>query len=571
VLLVILGLALLAGAGYGAAYLTAGDKVPRGTTVAGVDVGGRSESGAARALQDGLAERTGRSFRLVAGEVTQPFKAEELGLSVDYAASVSDAGGGRSWRPQRLWDYFTGGRELPAVVDLDPTALAAAMASLSEAAGSAPRDGAVAFVASGVQVTPAEPGQQVDTTEAEAMLRAAYLEDSDRTGAARIQLPLQASQPDIDEADVQLAVDSFANPAVSGPVTLVFGSTPVRLQPRDFASALSMVAQDGALVPKLDPEALRALVAAGVGAPGAPVDATVTLVDGRPKVTKAQPGVSYDPATITDSFLAALQAPEGQRELNVVSTVAEPAFTTQQARDLKIKEKVSSFTTYYPYAEYRNINIGRAAELVNGTVLKPGDTFSLNDVVGERTRANGFTEGFVINDGILVEDLGGGVSQMATTTFNAAFFAGLEDVEHRPHSFYISRYPVGREATVAWGAIDLRFKDDTPYGVLVQASVTPATPTSQGVVTVSMWSTKTWDITTTTGERHNPTRPKTRTLDTADCVPNTGYGGFDIDVVRYFRQPGQSALDHQEEFETTYTPSDSVVCTPPPTGAGPAT
>ena len=65
---------------------------------------------------------------------------------------------------------------------------------------------------------------------------------------------------------------------------------------------------------------------------------------------------------------------------------------------------------------------------------------------------------------------------MATTTFNAMFFAGLKDVEHKPHSFYIDRYPVGREATVAWGAVDLRFKNDTPYGVLVQANVTPATP-----------------------------------------------------------------------------------------------
>ena len=121
--------------------------------------------------------------------------------------------------------------------------------------------------------------------------------------------------------------------------------------------------------------------------------------------------------------------------------VAKPDFTTQEARDLQIKERVSTFTTYYPYADYRNVNIGRAAELVNGTVLKPGETFSLNDTVGERTRANGFTEGYIIQDGILMHDLGGGVSQMATTTFNAMFFAGLEDVEHKPHSFYIDRYP----------------------------------------------------------------------------------------------------------------------------------
>ena len=82
-------------------------------------------------------------------------------------------------------------------------------------------------------------------------------------------------------------------------------------------------------------------------------------------------------------------------------------------------------------------------ELIDGTVLKPGETFSLNDTVGERTAENGFVKGFIIENGIFKEDYGGGVSQSATTTFNAAFFAGLEDVEHKPHSFYIDRYPVG--------------------------------------------------------------------------------------------------------------------------------
>ena len=111
---------------------------------------------------------------------------------------------------------------------------------------------------------------------------------------------------------------------------------------------------------------------------------------------------------------------------------------------------------------------------------------------------------------------------MATTTFNAAFFAGLEDVEHKPHSFYIDRYPVGREATVAWPTVDLRFRNDTPYGVLISARLTPSTPSSSGALTVSMYSTKYWDITATTGERYNFTQPETRTLRTEDCYPNDG-------------------------------------------------
>jgi vancomycin resistance protein YoaR len=280
-------------------------------------------------------------------------------------------------------------------------------------------------------------------------------------------------------------------------------------------------------------------------------------------VIPARPGVGYDPADVTNAFLELVTRPQGKREMAVKATVQEPEFTTQDARELGIKEKVSTFTTYYPYAEYRNTNIGRAAELVDGTLLKPGETFSLNDVVGERTRENGFTEGFIISDGIFKEDLGGGVSQMATTTFNAMFFAGLEDVEHKPHSFYIDRYPVGREATVAWGAVDLRFRNDTKYGVLIEADVTPSTPSTSGVVTVSMWSTKVWDVTATTSARYNATSPETRVLRTEDCYPNEGYGGFDVDVTRTFRRAGSTEVAKTETFHTTYTPSDTVICEPP--------
>ena len=139
------------------------------------------------------------------------------------------------------------------------------------------------------------------------------------------------------------------------------------------------------------------------------------------------------------------------------------------------------------------MNIGRAAELINNTVLKPGDTFSLNGIVGERTAKNGFVEGYIIQGGKFRKELGGGVSQSATTTYNAMFFAGLKDIQHQPHTLYIDRYPPGREATVAWPTLDLKFQNNTKYGVLVQAYVKKATPSTQGSITVKMWSTKTYD------------------------------------------------------------------------------
>jgi vancomycin resistance protein YoaR len=493
----------------------------------------------------------------VDGEVTR-ITPDQAGLSVDYAASVEAAGGERSWAPGRLWDYYTGGDDLDAVLTVDEERMQATVDRLVAESGTPPRDGDLRFDGARVDVVEPRGGQQVDPDEARAALEAAYLGE----GEAAV-LDLHPAGPDIDEADVQQALDDFANPALSGPVTLVFDKSRVTLSPQDFGDVLGVRAEGGELVPALDAKRLIRLVDDRISRDGAPVDATVRLVGGKPRVVPAKPGVTYEPVDVEEVFLELVTRKDGKRQEQVPSTVAKPDFTTRDARALGIKERVSTFTTYYPYAEYRNVNIGRAAELIDGTVLKPGETFSMNDTVGERTRENGFTEGFIIADGVFKEDLGGGVSQMATTLFNAMFFAGLEDVEHRPHSFYIDRYPVGREATVVWGALDLRFRNDTDHGVLIDTNVTPGTPSSQGVVTVSMYSTKVWDIESITGDRYNLTEEDTRVLRTPDCYPNDGYGGFDIDVTRVFRRAGSSEVVRRETFTTTYTPSDTVICKPP--------
>ena len=555
VLLTVLGLAFLVGLLWVAAYAFAGEKVPRGTSVAGIDIGGKSQDDAVQALEDGFADREAIDVTVDGENV--PMTAESAGLSVDYRASVDEAGAERSWSPGRLWDYYTGGGELDPVVSVDESTLGATLDRIDEEHGTPAKEGDVRFVGGAARPVFGEDGEEVDRDAAESALRAAYVDE----GTA--ELELVTAEPEISRDDVQDALNDFANPAVSGPVVLVFDKTRVKLRPVDYSPALGMKAEDGALVPDLDEKQLTKLVRSRFArTEGAPVDATVRLVNGKPKVVPSKPGVDYDPKDISSAFLALVVKAPGERQMDVKATVKDAAFTTKDARALKITEQVSTFTTYYPYAEYRNTNIGRAAELVDGTVLKPGDTFSLNDTVGERTAENGFTKGFIISNGVFKEDFGGGVSQMATTTFNAMFFAGLEDVEHKPHSFYIDRYPVGREATVAWGAVDLRFTNDTPYGVLISAKVTPSTPSSQGVVTVSMYSTKYWDITTKTGNRYNFTQEKTRHLSGPECEPNDGYGGFDINVWRYFRKHGSSALERTEKFHTTYIPSDTVVCEP---------
>jgi len=550
--------ALLLGGGYAAAGAFASDRVPRGTTVGGVAVGGQTPAEAKQTLARAWQDRVDAPITVTVDGETTTVAPSEAGLEPALDATVEAAGAGDSWAPGRLWDYWTGGDEVAPVVTVDEQRMEATVQRLDGELGTAPVDGTVSFTGSTVRTTKATTGRVLDDEAVREALVAAYLSEEPSA-----ELELVEVEPDITDADVEQAVEDYANPALSGPVTLVFGDTPVKLRPSDYAKALSLDADGGVLTLATDIDVVMDLVDEAT-IQGEPVDATVRIVDGEPKVVPAKPGVSFADADVYTLFIDLLTQPEGERRGEVDATVVEPEVTTKDVRQLGIKEQVSTFTTYYPHAEYRNTNIGRAAELTNGTLLLPGETFSMNDIVGERTRENGFTEGFIISNGILREDLGGGVSQLATTLFNAMFFAGLEDVEHKPHSFYIDRYPVGREATVAWGALDLRFRNNTEHGVFVQSYIRPSTPSSQGSVTVSLYSTKVWDIEARASNRYAYTEPKVRYLQTDDCYAYTGSSGFQIDVFRDFRRPGKEKVVRTEKFHTVYTPSDTVRCGKPP-------
>lgn len=556
VLVLVLVLALLAGGGYVAAYAFAGDKVPRGSEIAGVEVGGLTRSQAVSRLQEQLGGRDRTPITVTVGDQTQEVTPQQAGLSFDYAGAVDAAGPGASWSPSRLWDYYTGGDDdLEAQVSVDPDRISATVAELGAGFGAEARDGTIRFVDGAPVVFDPVEGQGLDPEATRDALVEAF-----RTGS-EASLSFTDVDPEIGDEELADALTTQAEPAVSGPVTLVLAGQEVTLAPADFTRVLRFVRADDSIALDVRAGMLARLVeTAGGGDEAAPVDARVEIVSGAPRVVPAQPGTTFPRRQLANAFLKAVVRPAGERRAGVRGKDQAADFTTRDARQLGVREKVSEFTTTYPYAEYRNVNIGRAAELVDGTLLEPGETFSMNDIVGERTRENGFTEGTIISDGVFKEDLGGGVSQMATTTFNAMFFAGLQDVEHRPHSFYISRYPEGREATLVFPVLDLRFRNDTQYGVVVKSQVTPATTGSEGVVTVSMWSTKVWDVRSVTSDRYDFTPPATRRLTGPDCIPNSGSSGFTVDVTRVFRKAGREAVDRREGFNTVYTPADRVVC-----------
>lgn len=116
-------------------------------------------------------------------------------------------------------------------------------------------------------------------------------------------------------------------------------------------------------------------------------------------------------------------------------------------------------------------NIDLSAKSIYGVVLGPGDIFSFNRIVGERTKARGYKEANVIVDGDFVNGLGGGICQTSSTLYNVALDAGMEIIERNPHSLPVSYVPEGRDAMVNWGTSDLRFRNNFDYPVLIQMKV----------------------------------------------------------------------------------------------------
>ncbi len=552
----VIGLVLAVLGSYGAAYALAGNRLPGGTTIEGVDVGGLRPERAERLLADTLAARGDRPVHLRVAGRELALDPEELGLRLDVAASVDQVPVGRSWDPSDLWQTVTGGQDHEAVVVAEDGLLTKRLTQLSEEVGRPPVEGAVRFEPDRPLPTYPRTGTALDVPAAEEAVLTAFL-----SGDGPVDLELEMVPPQITAAEVDRALQEFAEPALSAPVTLVAAGESVTLPPEQYAGSLSMRAEGSRLVPSVDVSGTAQRAQALLRrASATPRDATVALVEGRPRVVPARDGVTVDEDGLAEALLRAVAAEGDDRTVTVPTVLDEPDLTTEEVRSWGVREVVSEFTTYYPHAEYRNVNIGRAAELIDGTLLAPGELFSFNETVGERTAANGFTRGFVISDGVFKEDYGGGVSQVATTTFNAAFFAGLEDVEHQPHSFYIDRYPVGREATVVWPVLDLKFRNDTEHGVLIETRHSPSTSATSGALTVRFWSTKLWDVESRTSERYDPTPPQTRVLTGEDCYPNEGYSGFDVDVTRVFRRAGSDEVEREEVMHTTYTPSDTVLC-----------
>jgi vancomycin resistance protein YoaR len=537
--------------GYGASFLLYGDKVPRGVHVHAIDLSGKSPEAAKRLLGDRLAGAAGAPIVVVADDVRSTLVPADIGLRVDLDATVDEA---HSAGPlDRLRGLLGTRRDVDPVPVIREDLLTDALRPLAAKVARDVREGAVTFEGVSPVATPPTAGRALDVDGAIDAIRKGYLSDD------TVELPVDERAPKSTQDDLDKAMQAAAAAVAESVAVSVQGKT-VEVRPADIAGALSYtVTEQGGLAAKLDGnKVLDALGPRLEAVEQLARDATFDVASGHPVLVPSRDGRTVSPDQLGSALLGVLDD-EAPRRASVPLQVMPPRVTTEKARTLGIREIIGTFTTRHPCCAPRVKNIHTIAGIVDGYVVLPGETFSLNGAVGKRDTARGFVQAPQILRGQFVKDVGGGVSQFATTTFNAVFFSGMKDIEHHPHSYYISRYPPGREATVSFPRPDLRWLDDAPTGVLIKTSYTERS------ITVTFWGTKRYQIESVSGPRTRVTPFGKEYVDRPDCTPSVGADGFDIVVTRVFKDLTGNVL-RREPFKTRYLPEPHFICGPPPSG-----
>lgn len=402
------------------------------------------------------------------------------------------------------------------------------------------------------------PGREIDRDAALRTIRRGF-----ETWPRRpVPVPVSVAAPKTDLADAEAAAGRAAE-LVRAPITLVGpdGGT-AELSPEELAPLIEAVPTerdddwvltvrfspshvDEQLRPKMEPFEKDAR------------DATFRVNGNSVSVVPSEDGLAFDPEE-TAERLDEVARSDAPRRTDIAMRSQEANLTTAEAEALNIHEKVSSFTTNHACCQPRVENIHIFADIVDGALVAPGQTFSLNQYVGRRTEERGFKPAPTIYDGEYIDTVGGGVSQFATTFFNAVFFGGYEDVYHKAHSYYISRYPMGREATISYPHPDLKFRNNSSSGVLIKTSY------SSTSITVSFYGDDGGK--TVAAEQEEPTNfkdPPVQHKTNPDLPPGServvqeGSRGFDVVVYRIITFP--DGTTERERFFTRYKPEPRII------------
>ncbi len=557
-------------------------RVHPGVSVGGIAVGGMTPTQASVALEKALPSLVDKPVTVVFEDKDWTIDAADVGLGfnvdghVESAMAVGRSGGVSEIVMDRLAAWFTGVDVQVRPSDQAPR-MEALLARIAKGIDQPAVDAKVVIDGTKLAVEPSRSGRALVRDRAREMILSAMVSDS-----RKVKAPVKTVAPDvsIDEAE---AAAKVASTMLSDSVLVTFGDREWRFAPEriatwlefrrsdrlsaavDSAAADPSVMSSGpaevALVPVVSAEKLRQSVVPILGTKvGRPAkSARFTTANGRVSIIPSQEGIGPDLDALAADLTARLQDVSARRAVELRTTKAEPELTTAEAEAMGIKERISRFTTTYdPGNQSRVNNIHLLGDALDGKLIPPSGTFSFNGAVGERTAAKGYQEANAIVNGKLVPQLGGGICQVGTTLFNAVFESGLPVVERRNHSFYISHYPDGRDATVSWGGPDLKFKNDTEHWVLISVSYTSSS------ITIALYGTDPgYDVKAEKGpwtdfrdypveEVKDPTMPKGKRI-----VEDKGIRGRRITVTRTVYRNGE--VVRTDRFVSVYKPKVEVV------------
>jgi vancomycin resistance protein YoaR len=455
----------------GFAYAGSPDTVAGGVTVSGQDVGGLSASDA-KAKLSGRADALGTEPVVFTGAGRRwSIAPVQLAVRGDWdaaAAEALDRGDGpipiRGLKRLKLRLF---GSDVEPSARTDQGALNRQLRVIAKQVEVNGREAAIVLKNGEPVVIPGEPSRALET-EAAADTMVSALAALEREGP--IALPIKITPPAVGR-DALAAVAEQVRTALSGPVIFAYKGVRLTVTPEQMASFLELPHDGQRELHIGGPEAKEYFDNLGRGVARAPREVDFSVDDaGKAHMIPSRDGRKLDVEASEKALLSAALRPVN-RTAQLVVVAAEPKLSTERAKSMGITGLVGRYTTFYGGDANRIHNVQLVARLIDRHLIAPHSTFSFNKTTGERNAAQGFLEAPVIINGELKTGLGGGVCQVSTTVFNAAFEAGLSITSRTNHALYIDHYPLGRDATVNYPDTDLTFQNDSDHWILLRTIV----------------------------------------------------------------------------------------------------
>jgi vancomycin resistance protein YoaR len=456
-------------------------EVPRNVRVVGIDVGGLSQDDATVVVRAYESNLQANPATFVVSGSTYELDPITVGLTADVEGAVTEAldqrSGGMISGFVPWLHGFTEQVDVDLVISVDDAAIDTHLDNWEQDAISSPAyEGAIAVVDGDIEFDYPRIGEKIDKPAAHTIVSSVLTQPERET----TELPLIDSVPVMTEADVDDAVTTLER-MVSRPV-LLYDEDQNRIltvKPSDISNAtiveivhnsppqINISLSVDRVAEILDPQREE------FEQPPVNADIEVDIETDKVTIIPSKNATVLDPEGVAVELLKAATSDSATGTL-VFTDGEEPEFTTADAEAFGTIELVSEFTTKTPGVN-RVHNIHLMADTIDGSVVWPGEEFSINEVVGPRTEAKGYKrDGAIIGGEVTCCDepanVGGGVSQYATTFYNAVFFGCYEDIDHTPHSIYISRYPEGREATMGYPGPDVVFRNDSDVPIIIRNS-----------------------------------------------------------------------------------------------------